>query len=54
MLTLDHISKILLPAAFEEALLKSREGMRFSIFAEVILIFLLFEIVREVDRKSVV
>lgn len=48
-LTVWHPS--LLPAAFEEALLKSREGMRFSIFAEVILIFLLFEIVREVGLR---
>ena len=48
-LTVWHPS--LLPAAFEEALVKSREGMSFSIFAEVILIFLLFEIVREVGLR---
>lgn len=41
----------LLPRAFEEALLKAREGMHFSILAEVILIFLLFEIVREVGLR---
>ena len=48
-LTVWHPS--LLPDDFQGALAESREGMSFSIFAEVILIFLLFEIVREVGLR---